>query len=104
MREDLAEENLTSFLVFYIYRYFSLGGDLEDLEVALGAPDEVKSRVLGRGSCSAIIKLLPDKSELLLYTTRGDRLVTWCEFTSVMSFRIVLQWLEIVRRLYNWYT
>ena len=65
MREDLAEENLTSFFwSFYIYRYFSLGGDLEDLEVALGAPDEVKSRVLGGGSCSAIIKLLPDKSEL----------------------------------------
>lgn len=41
-----------------------LAGDLEDLELAL---NKTKARhVLGSGSCSALIKLLPDNEELLV--------------------------------------
>jgi len=39
-------------------------GDLEDLESALGGG--ATSRVVGSGSCSALVKLLPGNSELLV--------------------------------------
>ena len=39
-------------------------GDLEDLESALGVG--ATSRVVGSGSCSALVKLLPGNSELLV--------------------------------------
>jgi len=39
-------------------------GDLEDLESALGGG--TTSRVVGSGSCSALVKLLPGNSELLV--------------------------------------
>lgn len=41
-----------------------LSGDLEDLEPALNKTKT--KRVLGSGSCSALIKLLPDRSDLLV--------------------------------------
>jgi len=40
-------------------------GDLEDLESALGDADQMPSRVQGLGRCSALIRLLPDHSDLL---------------------------------------
>ncbi|XP_078523272.1 putative phospholipase B-like 2 [Lissotriton helveticus] len=43
---------------------FQLGGDLEDLESALNRTDS--SRVLGTGSCSALIKLLPGNKDILV--------------------------------------
>ncbi|XP_030074695.1 putative phospholipase B-like 2 [Microcaecilia unicolor] len=43
---------------------FQLGGDLEDLELALNKSDS--RRVLGSGSCSALIKLLPGNQDLLV--------------------------------------
>ncbi|XP_062273345.1 putative phospholipase B-like 2 [Scomber scombrus] len=43
---------------------FQLGGDLEDLESALNKSSQ--TRPLGSGSCSALIKLLPNNKELLV--------------------------------------
>lgn len=50
----------------YVYssRLFQLGGDLEDLESALNKSSQI--RPLGSGSCSALIKLLPNNEELLV--------------------------------------
>lgn len=41
-----------------------MGGDLEDLETALNKSS--RSRTVGSGSCSALIKLLPSSKELLV--------------------------------------
>lgn len=41
-----------------------MGGDLEDLEAALNKSSQ--SRIVGSGSCSALIKLLPGNKELLV--------------------------------------
>ncbi|KAK9970023.1 hypothetical protein ABG768_028162 [Culter alburnus] len=43
---------------------FQMGGDLEDLEAALNKSS--RSRSVGSGSCSALIKLLPDGKDLLV--------------------------------------
>ncbi|XP_074643309.1 putative phospholipase B-like 2 [Tubulanus polymorphus] len=43
---------------------FYIGGDTEDLEPALKKPN--LKRILGSGSCSALIKLLPGNSDLLV--------------------------------------
>ncbi|KAF7661966.1 hypothetical protein LDENG_00248930 [Lucifuga dentata] len=43
---------------------FQMGGDLEDLESALNK--STQTRPIGSGSCSALIKLLPNKKELLV--------------------------------------
>uniref|UniRef100_A0AAV2MRD7 RRM domain-containing protein n=1 Tax=Knipowitschia caucasica TaxID=637954 RepID=A0AAV2MRD7_KNICA len=43
---------------------FQMGGDLEDLEAALNKSS--KTRTLGSGSCSALIKLLPNNNDLLV--------------------------------------
>ncbi|PVD33062.1 hypothetical protein C0Q70_08510 [Pomacea canaliculata] len=47
--------------VFGLYM-FQVGGDFEDLESVLGKPDI--QRPLGSGSCSALVKVLPDNSDL----------------------------------------
>ena len=41
---------------------FQISGDLEDLGVALGNED--RQRVLGSGSCSALIKFTPGNEDL----------------------------------------
>lgn len=41
-----------------------MGGDLEDLEAAFNKSQ--KPHVLGSGSCSALIKLLPGNTDLLV--------------------------------------
>uniref|UniRef100_A0A3B5MEP5 Phospholipase B-like n=1 Tax=Xiphophorus couchianus TaxID=32473 RepID=A0A3B5MEP5_9TELE len=46
------------------FRLFQMGGDLEDLESALNKSS--KTRLLGSGSCSALIKLLPNNKDLLV--------------------------------------
>ncbi|XP_043924205.1 putative phospholipase B-like 2 [Protopterus annectens] len=43
---------------------FQIGGDLEDLESVLNKTE--KKRVLGSGSCSALVKLLPGNADLLV--------------------------------------
>ncbi|XP_008416969.1 putative phospholipase B-like 2 [Poecilia reticulata] len=43
---------------------FQMGGDLEDLESVLNKSS--KTRALGSGSCSALIKLLPNNKDLLV--------------------------------------
>lgn len=45
-------------------RLLQLGGDLEDLESALNRSSP--QRVLGSGSCSALVKLLPGQRDLLV--------------------------------------
>lgn len=45
-------------------RLFQMGGDLEDLESALNKSSQ--TRPLGSGSCSALIKLLPNNKDLLV--------------------------------------
>lgn len=51
-------------LCVYSSRLFQLGGDLEDLESALNKSSQ--TRPLGAGSCSALIKLLPNHKDLLI--------------------------------------
>lgn len=48
----------------WILSLFQLGGDLEDLESALNKT--TSARVLGSGSCSALIKLLPGNKDLFV--------------------------------------
>ncbi|KAL0185328.1 hypothetical protein M9458_021025, partial [Cirrhinus mrigala] len=43
---------------------FQMGGDLEDLEAVLNKSSQ--SRTVGSGSCSALIKFLPDHKDLLV--------------------------------------
>lgn len=49
-------------LVLIHFRLIELSGDLEALEIAL--KDENAHHVLGSGSCSAFIKVLPDNKDL----------------------------------------
>lgn len=53
-----------------------LGGDLEDLESALNRSSP--RRVLGSGSCSALLKLLPDHRDLLVAHD------TWTSYQSML--------------------
>ncbi|NXX76591.1 PLBLB protein, partial [Urocolius indicus] len=53
-----------------------LGGDLEDLESALNRSSP--RRVLGSGSCSALLKLLPDQQDLLVAHD------TWSSYQSML--------------------
>uniref|UniRef100_A0A8D2J321 Phospholipase B-like n=2 Tax=Varanus komodoensis TaxID=61221 RepID=A0A8D2J321_VARKO len=55
---------------------FQLGGDLEDLEPAFNKSD--RQRVLGSGSCSALIKLLPGNQDLLVSHD------TWTTYQSML--------------------
>ncbi|XP_013380031.1 putative phospholipase B-like 2 isoform X2 [Lingula anatina] len=55
---------------------FQIAGDIEDLEEALHKPD--KSRALGSGSCSALVKLLPGNKDL--YVSHD----TWSSFQSML--------------------
>uniref|UniRef100_A0A8D0H935 Phospholipase B-like n=1 Tax=Sphenodon punctatus TaxID=8508 RepID=A0A8D0H935_SPHPU len=55
---------------------FQLGGDLEDLEAALNKTQS--QQVLGSGSCSALIKLLPGNQDLLISH------VTWNAYQSML--------------------
>lgn len=47
-------------------RMFQISGDLEDLEVALKKPSDLRKHVLGSGSCSALIKLLPENADVYI--------------------------------------
>lgn len=58
------------------FRLFQLGGDLEDLESALNKSSQ--TRPLGSGSCSALIKLLPNNKELLVSHD------TWSTYQSML--------------------
>ncbi len=51
---------------WFFCRFFQLHGDLNDLESALGGGNKSYSHVLGSGSCSALIKPLPDHSDILI--------------------------------------
>lgn len=53
-----------SFYCFLFYRRFQIDDDLEDLEQALqkNSPRHIK----GSGSCSALIKLLPENKEMFI--------------------------------------
>ncbi|KAJ8005677.1 hypothetical protein DPEC_G00120410 [Dallia pectoralis] len=55
---------------------FQMGGDIEDLENALNKSS--KSRTLGSGSCSALIKLLPGNKDLLVSQD------TWGNYQSML--------------------
>ena len=65
-------------------RFFQIYGDFDDLVSALTANNaslprpEPPNSVLGSGSCSAIIKVLPDNSDMLV----GHN--TWTKFTNMM--------------------
>ncbi|XP_069136385.1 putative phospholipase B-like 2 [Argopecten irradians] len=56
--------------------FMQVGGDLEDLEEALHKP--TKSRVLGSGSCSALVKLLPGAKDLFVSHD------TWSSYMSML--------------------
>ncbi|KAJ6642328.1 putative phospholipase B-like 2, partial [Pseudolycoriella hygida] len=55
----------------------STSGDMEDLEVMLGKPSNLK-KLLGAGKCSALIKVLPNNADI--YTSQ----VTWNELVSMI--------------------
>lgn len=61
----------------YGFLFFQLAGDLEDLEMALNKTYNVK-RILGSGSCSALIKPLPGNSDL--YVAHD----TWSTYQSML--------------------
>lgn len=54
----------------------NLFGDIEDLEVALGK--KVTKRILGSGSCSALVKLFPKNTDLAISH------VTWNTYESML--------------------
>lgn len=62
--------------IFFSYSMLQVGGDLEDLEQALGKKDA--KRVRGSGSCSALIKLLPGNKDL--YVSHD----TWNTYQSML--------------------
>ncbi|CAH1802558.1 unnamed protein product [Owenia fusiformis] len=53
---------ITADSAIFKFILFQIGGDLEDLEVALQKED--RKHVLGSGSCSALIKLLPKNKDI----------------------------------------
>lgn len=73
--EGKFQEPRTNVSVFGMY-LFNVGGDLEDLEFVL--KKETKKRILGSGSCSALIKVLPDNSDI--YVSQD----TWNNFNSML--------------------
>lgn len=60
-----------------IFRMMQLFGDLEDLELALNGVD-VSSQPIGSGSCSALVKLLPQNKEL--YVAHDN----WNDYNSML--------------------
>lgn len=56
--------------------FLQIGGDLEDLESALGKKSQKK--VLGSGSCSALVKLFPKNADLAISQ------VTWNDFNAML--------------------
>lgn len=60
---------------------FQLGGDMEDLEVALGLEKYFNNRVVGSGSCSALIKLVKDKSGKMDLFSAHD---TWAPYNGML--------------------
>ena len=68
-------------VLIHVSRMLQIQGDLEDLEAALGAtPADVGSRakVVGSGSCSALVKLLPGYKEL--YVAHD----TWTDYNTML--------------------
>ena len=62
-------------------RMLQIQGDLEDLEAALGASQAdlgSRAKVIGSGSCSALVKLLPGYKEL--YVAHD----TWTDYTQML--------------------
>ena len=55
-----------------------IGGDLEDLESALQPGKQLAQTVVGSGHCSALVKLLPNMSDL--YVAQD----TWTTFQSML--------------------
>ncbi|XP_037029408.1 putative phospholipase B-like 2 [Bradysia coprophila] len=62
--------------VFGLY-LIGISGDMEDLEVVLDKPADLK-RILGVGKCSALIKVLPNYQDI--YTSQ----VTWSDLVSML--------------------
>lgn len=58
------------------FRYIQLSGDLEDLATVLGKKNV--NKVVGSGSCSAIIKLFPKNADLAISQ------VTWNDYVSML--------------------
>lgn len=50
------------FIINILFRLINIMGDIEDLEVVL--KKNVKKRVFGSGSCSALVKVLPNMKDL----------------------------------------
>lgn len=67
------------------YLMFQIDGDLEDLEVALNKPEKERKKILGSGSCSALIKLLPNNTDL--YVAQD----TWNNYGSML--RVIKRYL-----------
>jgi len=68
--------NFSLLMLLFSYRLLNLFGDLEDLETALGK--KKLKKVIGSGSCSALVKLFPDNAELAISH------VTWNDFNAML--------------------
>jgi hypothetical protein len=63
-------------LFFYPNSLFQASGDIEDLELALKKKNP--HHIVGSGSCSALIKLLPNNKELFISH------VTWTTYIDLL--------------------
>lgn len=55
-----------------------IGGDLGALQSALSDRGEVKDKVIGAGKCSALVKVLPENTDLFVSHD------TWDEYQSML--------------------
>nr|XP_039257523.1 putative phospholipase B-like 2 [Styela clava] len=79
--KNLAVYNPTIRLKPFGFYLFQLGGDLEDLEVALEVEESLKHRAVGSGHCSALVKIVTDKTGKQDLFSAHD---TWSSFESML--------------------